>query len=98
MFKIRLIIRVYDGPDNEIWENKKKGDLGHRIFQACPMSEEFIWRSAVLENGRLWQAPRNFLNHERVLGAGEAADKAGLRKRLEVEFFPGTWLFDVETT
>lgn len=63
------------------------------------MSEEFIWRSAVLENGRLGQAPRNFLNHEkRALGTGEAADKAGLRKRLEVEFFPGAWLFDVETT
>lgn len=80
MFKTRLIIRVYDGPDNVIWENKTKGDLGGRIFQACPVSE-FIWHSAVLENGRLSQALRNFLNYEkRALGTGETADKAGLRK------------------
>lgn len=61
-----------------------------RIFQAYPASEEFSWHEALLENGRLWQAPRNFLSYEkRALGTGEIADKADLRKSLKVEFFPG---------
>lgn len=60
-----------------------------RICQAYPATEEFSWHLAVLENGRLWQAPRNFLSYEkRALGTGEIADKADLRKRLKVEFVP----------
>lgn len=68
-----------------------------RSFQAYSASEEFSWRLAVIENGRLWQAPRNFLSYEK---RALARERSQIRQILENNWKWNSslvnWLLDAE--